>query len=54
MISQVAMRADADAPVEREQHAGGGGHALAALEAVEHRIKVPEERGQADGTQAGR
>ena len=47
MISQVAMVPSADAPVEREQHAGRGRHALAALEAVEYRIKMAEERGHA-------
>jgi hypothetical protein len=40
---------EAEPAVGADQHAGGGGDALAALEAEENRKQVPEEGGQAGG-----
>ena len=34
-----------------KQHAGGSGHALAALEAEKHREQMPQKSGQPDGGQ---
>ena len=40
---------EAERPVQREQDARGGGHALAAFEAVKHRKEVADEHGERGG-----
>ena len=48
MTIQVASVARPSSGSNAEQHAGRGGHALAALEAEEHRPQVAEEGRQPD------
>ena len=48
MMSQVASVAAPSSGSIAEQHADRGRHALAALEAEEHRPEMAEERGERD------
>ena len=45
-ISHTTAQREAERPVQREHDARRGGHALAAGEAMEHRIQMAEEHGE--------